>query len=228
MAKAKILIVEDDPYLGLIVKESFETKGFETHLRKDGKSGFEAYNFLKPDICILDVMMPIKDGFTLAQEIRATDKHTPIIFLTAKSLTEDLVKGFNIGANDYVKKPFSMVELIARVNAIIKRNTSILGENKKEIFQIGEYVYDYKHLLLKKGEKTQKITHREGEILKLLCENKNQILERKAVLIKLWGDDNFFTGRSMDVFISKLRKYLKDDPEVEIINVRGQGYKLLF
>ncbi|MFC2120520.1 response regulator transcription factor [Bacteroidota bacterium] len=229
MAKTKVLIVEDDPFLGLIVKENFETRGYESHLCKDGESGLKAYCKLKPDICILDVMMPIKDGFTLAKEIRKIDKKVPLIFLTAKSLQQDVIEGFNIGADDYIKKPFSMEELLLRVSAIIKRADGTAPDSSGiTTFYIGKYLFNYEAQFLRYNDSfTQKLTHREAELLKLLFENKNQVLDREPTLTKLWGDDNYFTGRSMDVFISKIRKYLQNDPNLEIINIRGKGYKLV-
>jgi len=228
MKKVKILIVEDDPFLGLIVKENFDTRGFDASLYKDGESGLKAFCKIKPDICILDVMMPVKDGFTLAREIREIDKHIPIIFLTAKSMQQDVIEGFNAGADDYVKKPFSMEELILRVNAILKR--ADMGEIETKglnSYNIGKYIFSYQAQILDFKGRSQKITHREAELLKLLYENKNNILDREPTLTKLWGEDNYFTGRSMDVFISKIRKYLQEDPNLEIINIRGKGYKLI-
>lgn len=226
--KHKILIVEDDPNLGIIVKESFETRGFEARLSENGKKGYTEYVRWKPDVCILDIMMPEKDGFTLAEEIRATDQHTPIIFLTARSFNEDVLKAFAIGADDYIKKPFSMEELIYRTKAILKRLSGIGLEFSKTFeYPLGKYHFDYRHLTLTYNNKQQKLTSREADLLKLLCDHKNQVLDRGETLKKLWGDDNFFTGRSLDVFITKIRKYLKEDDDVEIINVRGKGYKLI-
>ncbi len=228
MSKIKVLIVEDDPFLGLIVKENFETKGFDAFLNKDGDSGLKAFCSIKPDICILDIMMPLKDGFTLAKEIREIDKKVPIIFLTAKSMQQDVIEGFNVGADDYVKKPFSMEELILRVNVILKRTENLPNVSQgHNSYHIGNYLFNYEAQILKHDNLTQKLTHREAELLKLLFENKNKVLDREPTLTKLWGDDNFFTGRSMDVFISKLRKYLQKDSNLEIINIRGKGYKLI-
>ncbi len=224
----KILIVEDDPFLGLIVKENFDTRGFEASLYKDGVTGLKAFCKLKPDICILDVMMPVKDGFTLAREIREIDKQVPIIFLTAKSMQQDVIEGFNAGADDYVKKPFSMEELILRVNAILKR-AEVIEQKPQGLssYNIGKYKFSYEAQILSFKDKTQKVTHREAELIKLLYLNKNNILDREPTLTKLWGEDNYFTGRSMDVFISKIRKYLQEDSKLEIINIRGKGYKLI-
>ncbi len=229
MNKKKILFVEDEQSLGLIVKESLETRGFEVEYCQDGKSGLKSFKEFKPDICLLDIMMPVKDGFTLAQEIRKTDQQTPIIFLTARSQTQDVVKGFELGANDYIKKPFSMEELIVRLKARLSEANGMTELNSEiKSFVIGRYKFEYdKQTLESKGE-FRKLTHREAEILRLLCLNKNKVLERSKVLDKVWGDDNFFNARSMDVFITKLRKYLAEDPEVEILNVRGIGYKLIY
>ncbi len=226
--KHKILIVEDDPNLGIIVKESFETRGFEAKLCENGQIGYTEYVKWKPDICILDVMMPKKDGFTLAEEIRATDLETPIIFLTARSFNEDVLKAFSIGADDYIKKPFSMEELIFRTKAILKRVSGAgLEFSKTQNYKLGKYDFDYRRLTLSCNSKIQKLTSREADLLKLLCDHKNNVLDRGETLKKLWGDNNFFNGRSLDVFITKIRKYLKADDNIEIINIRGKGYKLI-
>lgn len=226
--KIRVLIVEDDPFLGLIVKESFETRGYEAKLAENGNQGFEYFHSWKPDVCILDIMMPEKDGFTLAEEIRDVDIDVPIIFLTARTLTEDVVKAFSIGANDYVKKPFSMEELIARVKAILNRIEGV-GTNVERDgnYKIGKFSFDYKRLTLVFNDITQKLTPREADLLKLLCDYKNSMLERKKALDNLWGDDNYFNGRSLDVFITKLRKYLSADTGIEIISIRGKGFRLI-
>jgi len=229
--KKKILIVEDDPFLGMIVKECFDTRGFEAKLIQDGLKGYEAFCQWLPDLCVLDVMMPKKDGFALAEDIRTVDKKVPIIFLTAKAMTEDVVKGFTIGANDYVKKPFSMEELIARVQGILARQSAFAGEMKAakplSKYQIGKFLFNYDRYQLTIEGKMQKLTPKEAELLRMLYENKNQLLDRRLTLKKIWGDDTLFNARSMDVFIVKLRKYLKKDPQIELINIRGEGYKLL-
>ena len=178
------------------------------------------------DIVILDVMMPIKDGFSTGEDIRGIDKNVPIIFLTAKSMKEDTLKGFEIGADDYITKPFNMEELIARINAVLKR-TSNKNENYYDDVQIGNFVFNPKMQLLKLGEDSVHLTTKEADLLKLLCKNQDEILERNHALKAVWGDDNYFNGRSMDVYIAKLRKYLKGDPSVKIINVHGRGFKLL-
>lgn len=221
----KILLAEDEPSLGQIIKESLETRNFEVLLCADGELAYETYKRENPLLLVLDVMMPKKDGFTLAKEIRQENPDIPIIFLTAKSQTEDVVKGFNLGGNDYLRKPFSMEELIVRINALLKRGDY---ENGSEIIKIGHYLFNFKNQTLVLNEKTATLTHRESELLYHLIQHKNQVLERSFILKKLWGDDDFFNARSMDVFITKLRKKLKEDPTIQIINVRGYGYKLIF
>lgn len=229
MKNTKVLFVEDEQSLGLIVKESLESRGFEVRYCQDGKTGFQVFQEFKPDICLLDIMMPVKDGFTLAQEIRKMDPVTPVIFLTARSQTSDVVKGFEIGANDYIKKPFSIEELIVRMRARLNNPENTLrSEDEATLFQIGTYLFDYTKQTLEFRNQVTKLTHREAEILKLLCINRSQVVERSFVLKKVWGDDNFFNARSMDVFITKLRKHLQYDSNVEILNVRGIGYKMIF
>jgi len=231
MDKTKILLVEDEVFLGQIVKESFETRGFEVKHFEDGEKGLEGFKSFNPDICVLDVMLPLMDGFSLAKEIKKLDADKPIIFLTAKSMTEDVIEGFAIGADDYVRKPFSMEELIMRVKAVLGRNATNKEENKVEQvkeYQIGQFNFFPIKQELHHHSGTKKLTSRESELLRMLCENKNSLVERDVILKQLWGDDSFFNARSMDVFITKLRKYLKEDSEVELINVRGRGYKLIF
>lgn len=221
----KILLAEDEPSLGQIIKESLETRNFEVLLCSNGEQAYNVYKKEKPLLLVLDVMMPKKDGFTLAKEIRVEDPDIPIIFLTAKSQTEDVVKGFTIGGNDYLRKPFSMEELIVRINSLLKRDKN---EHNLEPISIGKYVFNLKKQTLQLHSTTETLTHREAHLLYNLIKNKNQVLERSFILKKLWGDDDFFNARSMDVFITKLRKKLKDDPTIQIINVRGYGYKLIF
>jgi two-component system, OmpR family, response regulator len=225
--KIRVLIAEDDPFIGMITKECFETRGFEVCLCEDGNEAFKQYQVFKPNICIFDVMMPFKDGFTLAEEIRAIDQKIPILFLTAKSLKEDVIKGFKIGADDYVKKPFSVEELIARVDAVLRRsgaNPDI--EDEQSIFQIGDLSFDSDFQILKTLKEEIKLTDKESGILAELCRNQDQITERSTLLIKVWGDDSFFNSRSLDVYITKLRKYLKNDMNIELVTVRGKGFKL--
>ena len=225
--KIKVLIAEDDPFIGMITKECFETRGFEVYLCEDGNKAFKCYLDQKPNICILDVMMPLKDGFTLAKEIRTIDQTIPILFLTAKSLKEDVVKGFKIGADDYVKKPFSVEELIARVDAILRRSgAGVSEEDQQSVFQIGDLSFDSEFHILKTEKEEIKLTDKESDILAELCRNQNQITDRRSLLLKVWGDDSFFNSRSLDVYISKLRKYLKNDLNIELVTIRSKGFKL--
>ncbi len=220
-----ILLAEDEPALGQIIKESLETRNFDVLLCKDGKQAFEIYQSKNPELLVLDVMMPKKDGFTLAKEIRNIDDHIPIIFLTAKSQTQDVVEGFSIGGNDYLKKPFSIEELIVRINSLLHR-TNI--QKTSEMFNIGQYTFDFPKQVLKyKEEQPLQLTHREAHLLFHLIKNKNAVLGRSLILNKLWGNDDFFNARSMDVFITKLRKKLNKDDSIQILNVRGFGYKLI-
>lgn len=226
----KILYAEDEESLAMIVKDTMEVRGYDVTWCKDGKSALAAFNQEKPDICVFDIMMPEMDGITLANEIRKIDNIVPIIFLSAKSQTTDVLIGFESGANDYIKKPFSIEELLIRIKTILSRDQLIAHESPLDssTFIIGEYTFNYAtQELFYQSEKIQKLTSKENEILRMLCENKNQILKRKIVLEELWGDDGFFTARSMDVFITKLRKYLKRDERIEIINVRGVGFKFI-
>ncbi|HWV75290.1 MAG TPA: response regulator transcription factor [Pseudosphingobacterium sp.] len=227
MKPLKVLIAEDEPFLGKIVKESLELKGFEVTLVQDGLRAYSAFRTLSPDICILDVMMPVKDGFSLTEDIRKIDVQVPIIFLTAKSLTKDVVKGFELGCNDYLKKPFSMEELLVRMNALLNRFSPLKKDLIKERFEIGKFSFNNQNQELTCGSTITKLSFRESVLLKLLAENKNDVLNRKTALEILWGEDNFFNARSMDVFITKLRKHLKEDENIEIVNVRGIGYKLI-
>ncbi|MFP4847006.1 response regulator transcription factor [Winogradskyella sp. PE311] len=222
--KIKLLLAEDEAALGQIIKESLETRDFEVILCDNGEKAFEKYQSETPEILVLDVMMPKKDGFTLAKEIRAIDDTIPIIFLTAKSQTADVVEGFSIGGNDYLKKPFSMEELIVRIYNLVSRTKT---QKTSAVLVIGDYSFDFpKQQLQFKEEDTLQLTHREAHLLFHLIKNKNQVLDRSLILNKLWGTDDFFSARSMDVFISKLRKKLQKDKNIQIINVRGFGYKL--
>lgn len=225
MPKTTILLAEDEPALGQIIKESLETRDFNVILCDNGEKAFEKFQSETPEILVLDVMMPKKDGFTLAKDIRAIDDTIPIIFLTAKSQTQDVVEGFTIGGNDYLKKPFSMEELIVRINNLLNR-TQV--QKTSEVLQIGDYTFDFpKQTLQFNAEEKLQLTHREAHLLFHLIKNKNQVLDRSIILNKLWGNDDFFSARSMDVFITKLRKKLSKDDTIQIINVRGFGYKLI-
>ena len=226
--KTKILLVEDDPSLGPLLQEYLEAKGFETKLAEDGKKGSDLFFKGSFDLLLLDVMMPVKDGLSLAREIRVVDKNIPIIFLTAKSMKEDTIEGFTAGADDYITKPFSMEELMARVTAVLRRTNKVRAtEGDDTSFKIGKYQFDSEKQILQHDGVEQKLTTKESQLLRLLCIHKNDVLDRTFALKTIWHDDNYFNGRSMDVYIAKLRKYLRDDSKVEIINIHGKGFKLL-
>lgn len=226
--KPKILLVEDDQSLGPLLQEYLEAKGFETKLADDGKKGSDLFFKGAYDLLLLDVMMPIKDGLTLAKEIRLADKNVPIIFLTAKSMKEDTIEGFNAGADDYVTKPFEMEELLARVNAVLRRTNKGRSSDSEEVnFKIGAYQFNSEKQVLQHNGIEQKLTTKESQLLRLLCIHQNDVLDRVFALKYIWSEDSYFNGRSMDVYIAKLRKYLKDDSKIEIINIHGKGFKLL-
>lgn len=226
---AKILLVEDDPNLSMVIQDYLEMLDFNTTLCKDGEEGLTEFSNGKYDLVILDVMMPKKDGFSVAEDIRKFDDHTPIIFLTAKSLKEDRIRGFQVGCDDYIAKPFSTEELSMRIKAIMKRCLRAQNggaNNEQKIFGIGNYTFDYGNMLLTSDEVEKPLTRKEAALLKLLCIYENKLLTRETALKSVWGDDDYFIGRSMDVFITKLRKHLKDDPRIHITNVHGAGFKL--
>ncbi len=225
--KTKILLAEDDENLGSLLREYLQAKSFEAHWLSDGEKAYKSFEKNRYDICILDIMMPNKDGITLAKEIRMIDPEMPIIFLTAKSMKEDVLEGFSVGADDYMTKPFSMEELIYRIEAILRRTQGAGQHNKQTEFEIGQFHFDANKQLLTLDSNAVKLTTKESELLKLLCNNANNVLERNFALKSIWIDDNYFNARSMDVYITKLRKYLKDDPAVEILNIHGKGYKLI-
>ncbi len=228
MEKLKILLAEDDKNLGNILKSYLEAKGYTTYLAINGEDALHSFHKDRYDFCILDIMMPLKDGFTVAKEIRTSNKRIPILFLTAKSLQDDILEGFKVGGDDYLTKPFNMEELLARMAAILRRSQVNLETGpKSKVFRIGSYTFDYHRQNLTNHGNEQKLTSKEAELLKLLCENANQVLDRKIALLRIWNDDSYFNARSMDVYIVKLRKFLKDDPEVELINVHGVGFKLV-
>jgi two-component system OmpR family response regulator len=226
--KIKILLAEDDPNLGLLLEEYLQAKGYAVTLAVNGKEAFDVFCKHSYDLCLLDVMMPLKDGFTLAKEIRVSNKQVPIIFLTAKSMKEDTIEGFNAGGDDYMTKPFSTEELLARIQAVLRRSMKAMAlENTQTEFVIGKYKFNTETQLLKGGTEDVKLTTKEGQLLRLLAINQNDILDRSFALKTIWHDDNYFNSRSMDVYITKLRKYLKQDSKVEIVNVHGKGFKLL-
>lgn len=225
----KILLVEDDPNLSFVIQDYLEMLDYSTTVCKDGEEGLTEFTKNSYDLVILDVMMPKKDGFSVAEDIRKFDDLTPIMFLTAKSLKEDRIKGFMVGCDDYISKPFSTEELSLRIKAILKRcsavSASILSEAPQS-FVLGDYTFDQSNMLLIHKNKSQSLTRKEVALLKLLCINKDKLLTREIALKSIWGDDDYFIGRSMDVFISKLRKHLKEDPRIAITNVHGTGFKL--
>jgi DNA-binding response OmpR family regulator len=226
-ANIKILLAEDDENLGTLLREYLIAKGFKTDLFVNGELALAGFKKNKYDICILDVMMPKMDGFTLAREIKKINNAMPYIFLTAKSLKEDVLEGFAIGADDYITKPFSMEELMFRIKAILRRLSTNNNSEINETYQIGEYIFDSQKQILEHNKKQLKLTTKESELLKLLCNNKNNVLERNFALKTIWQEDSYFNARSMDVYITKLRKYLKDDPSIQILNIHGKGYKLI-
>ncbi len=227
----KILLVEDDPNLGLLLQDYLQLKGkFDVVLCTDGEEGLRTFNKQSFDLCILDVMMPKKDGFTLGKDIRKVNGQVPIIFATAKTMLEDKSAAYDLGGDDYITKPFRIEELLLRINAMFKRvaNKSNNGDVAEEsLFTIGKYNFDYTTQIITNEDQIQKLSTKEAELLRLLCLKKNAVLTREEALLTIWHDDNYFNGRSMDVFLSKLRKYLRGDSQVEIINVHGKGYKLL-
>lgn len=228
--KIRLLLVEDDPNLGSLLNDYLSAKEFEVTLATDGEEGFKTFAQHTFDFVVLDIMLPEKDGFTVAKEIRQINQKVPILFLTAKSLKEDRLEGFDVGGDDYVTKPFSMEELLRRIHAILRRTDNTwLDEADKTEFEIGNFKFDYDRQMLqhKDEDDSVKLTTKENELLHLLCLNRNSVMERRYALNAIWGDDNYFNGRSMDVYIAKLRKYLRKDPKIEIVNVHGKGFKLL-
>lgn len=224
--KPRILLCEDDPNLGLVLKNFLELNDFEVVLERDGRLGLAAFQREKFDICLLDVMMPKMDGFMLAEEIRDINPDIPLFFLSAKSMKEDQIKGYKLGADDYITKPFDSELLLFKIKAILKRNEEQNRELANIEYDLGKYHFIPKLRELSLGEQKHTLSPKENELLKMLCEYKNDLLKRELALKKIWGNDNYFNGRSMDVYIAKLRKYLKDDVDVEIVNIHGDGFKL--
>jgi two-component system OmpR family response regulator len=224
--KMRVILSEDDENLGSLLREYLIAKGYDTDLYPDGEAAFKGFQKNQYDLCIFDVMMPKKDGFSLAKDVRMINSEIPIIFLTAKNMKEDVIEGFRLGADDYMTKPFSMEELIFRIEAILRRT---LGEadNTQVIFKLGRYTFDARKQTLSDANDSTKLTTKESELLRLLCVNANKVLERNYALKTIWVDDNYFNARSMDVYITKLRKHLKDEEGIEIINIHGKGYKLI-
>lgn len=226
--KTKVLVVEDDENLGKMLSDYLAVKGYEVTLAKDGELGFKAFVEDEFDICLLDVMMPKKDGFTLAKEIKAVKPKTPLIFLTAKSMEEDVKEGFMSGADDYIAKPFSMEVLLMRINAVLRRVTNADEEKKSQKeFSIKHFTFYPEKRIINNGKEDKKLTSKENELLKLLCIYKGEIVDRNDALNMIWGDDNYFNSRSMDVYVTKLRKIFKEDDGIQILNSHGKGFKLL-
>jgi len=221
----KILLVEDDPSLGFVIKDNLTLKGYDVTLCKDGDEGEQSFLENSYNLCIFDVMLPKKDGFSLARSVRKKSTTVPILFLTAKSMIEDKLAGFGTGADDYITKPFSLEELLCRIEVFLRRAPLISHIEQKIVF-LGQYEFDFSNLTLKTRSAEKTLTQKEAEVLKLLYQNRERVLKREEILKQVWGDDDYFMGRSMDVFISKLRKYLKDDPSVQIVNYHGVGFKL--
>jgi two-component system response regulator TrcR len=227
MNKPSILLIEDEPVLASIIKESLESRGFEVALAGNGIEGWSLYHSLKPELCIVDVMLPKKDGFTLVREIRSVNQQIPLIFLTARTQTEDVLKGLELGADDYMKKPFSMEELILRIKALLRRNQVADSAVIQRItYEVGRLQFNHQRLEITGNGQTAILSQREADLLLLLLQHKNKLLDRKTALLKLWGEDNRFNARSMDVYVTRLRKFLKTEPTINIQSIRGQGYKL--
>jgi len=224
--KAEILLVEDDQNLGFILQDFLEMEGFQVQLEKNGRDGLQAFKLKPFDLCILDVMMPYMDGFSLAADIKTIRPDVPFIFLTARTMEEDRLKGLRMGADDYITKPFSTEELKLRIEIILRRVGKIEDTSKFEIYDIGALVFDFPNQILKMGDEEKRLTKKEAMVLRLLCRKMNQLVRREEALISIWGSDDYFMGRSMDVYIAKLRGYLKADPRVTITNVHGSGFQL--
>jgi len=227
MRKTKVFYVEDEVFLARIVKESLESRGFEVIMEGDGAKAIDLFKKSQPDICVLDIMLPNKDGFAIADEIRDVNENVPIIFLTAKTQTEDVVKAFTLGGNDYVRKPFSMEELIARIQNLLRLRSEESKKITSDSVKMGKYNFQVNRQVLSNGKEDRKLSFRESELLKLLYENRDKIIDRKDILNLLWGNDSFFNSRNLDVYITKLRSYLKNDPSLEIITIKGIGYRFV-
>ncbi len=226
--QTKILLVEDDPNLGMVLQESLQLKGgYKVTLCSDGEQGLGEFLKTHYDLCVFDVMMPKKDGFNLLKDIRKVNKDVPVIFATAKGMIQDKIEGYTLGGDDYITKPFSIDELMMRIKAVLKRTKIVETPVEPKIFTLGIYTFNYGLQLLTHGDERHKLSTKEAELLKLLCLRANEVLERDEALLKIWKDDNYFNGRSMDVFLSKLRKLLREDPRIEIMTIHGKGYKLI-
>jgi DNA-binding response OmpR family regulator len=227
MNEHKVLLLEDDASLGAVLQEHLQMQGFTVTLCTDGVKGLEAFKAAEFDICLVDIMMPRKDGFSFARDVRSVDSEIPLIFLTAKAMKEDKIQGFKIGCDDYVTKPFSIEELMLRIYAVMRRRGKPDESEMPTSFEISSYKFDYPRQSLTRNKEHRKLTAREADLLCLLCRNVNQTVHREDALRQIWNDDGYFAGRSMDVFISKLRKYLKDDPNIEILGIHGKGVRLV-
>ncbi|MEM1408868.1 MAG: response regulator transcription factor [Bacteroidota bacterium] len=224
MSERSILLVEDDQNLGFVVKDNLELRGFQVDWARNGEEGLSAYKNKSYNICLFDVMLPQKDGFSLAAEIRGLDRQTPILFVTAKGMQADRLEGFKVGGDDYITKPFSMEELVYRIEVFLKRTSQ---EPSLNSYQLGNFAFDYQNLLLVKDGFEQNLTQKEADVLKYFADHIGQVVKRESILKAIWGEDDYFMGRSLDVFISKLRSYLKSDPAIEIANLHGVGFKLI-
>jgi len=227
MSNTKVFYVEDELFLARIVKESLESRDFEVIMEHDGAKAVNLFKRTQPDICVLDVMLPNKDGFEIADEIRELNANIPIIFLTAKTQTEDVIKGFTLGGNDYIRKPFSMEELIARIHNLLRLNKEGVKKITTDSVKIGKYNFQINRQVLRSDKEQRKLSFRESELLKVLYESRDRVIDRKDILNLLWGNDSFFNSRNLDVYITKLRSYLKDDPSLEIITIKGIGYRFV-
>ena len=226
MKKTKVLYVEDETFLAKIVSETLESRGYEVVLEEDGGKAMQRFSEAKPDVCVLDIMLPNKDGFAIADEIREKDTDVPIIFLSAKSQTSDVLNGFRLGANDYIRKPFSIEELIVRIENVLRNKSAQPAEGQEEV-KIGGYTFNIRRQTLHHPTEQRKLSYRESELLRLLYEARDKIVERSEILTLLWGSDSFFNSRTLDVYITKLRGYLKHDPFIEIITIKGIGYRFV-
>ncbi len=227
--KTKILYVEDEPFLGRIVKESLESRELDVHMVMDGLAVLPELEQFLPDLCVLDVMLPNLDGFSVAKEIRQRYPHLPILFLTAKTQVEDVVQGFGVGGNDYLRKPFSMEELIVRIDNLLRmnKNQSFAPVRNTQAIYLGNYEFWPQKFELRLNDQTRKLSHRENELLKILAENRHQTISRKDMLMRVWGDDSFFNSRNLDVYITRLREYIREDPKLQLVTIKGIGYHFI-
>jgi DNA-binding response OmpR family regulator len=227
MSKVKVLYVEDELFLGKIVKESLESRGFEVIMEPDGSKVMAIFKKMQPDICVLDVMLPNKDGFEIAEEMRELNETVPILFVSARTQTDDVVKGFTLGANDYIRKPFSMEELIVRIHNALRNKEEISSKITGDAVTIGKFLFNVHRQVLEKGGNEKKLSFRESELLKIFYENRDKIIERKDILNLLWGNDSFFNSRNLDVYVTRLRSYIREDETLEILTIKGIGYRFV-